>query len=53
MLNMTNQALCLVLRNHANAPDSRINAVGKREINDTELTPKGNRWFGAPVSQLM
>ena len=52
MLYVTDQALRLVLRRHANPPDPRIDAVGKGEINNAKLAAKRTGGFGTPIGKL-
>jgi hypothetical protein len=42
-LQVLDQGLGLVLGEHADLPDSRIDAVGEHEIDDAELSAKGRR----------
>ena len=41
----------LVLGQNTHRVDSRVHAVGKREINDTILSAKRHRRFGKPLGQ--
>ena len=51
-LEVANQALCLVLRCHADAPDTGIDAVRQGEIENAELAAERHRGLGTPVGQL-
>ena len=53
MLDMADQALCFVLRYHADAPETGIDAIGKRKVDDAEFAAERNCRFGAPIGQLM
>ena len=50
-LHMANQALRLVLRADAHAPDAGIHAVRQREVDDAELAAERHRGLGPPVGQ--
>ena len=50
-LHVADQALRLVLRADADAPDAGIDAVRQREIDDAELAAERHRRLGAPVGQ--
>ena len=51
-LDVLDQGMRLVLGQHANPPDSRIDAVGQRKIDDPILSAEGGRRFGAPQGEL-
>ena len=53
LLDMTNQAVRLVLSHDADAPDSRINAVGKWKVDDAQFSVERHCGFGAPVRELL
>jgi hypothetical protein len=50
-LHVPDQALRLVLRGDADAPDSGVHAVGEREIYDAELPAERHRRFRTSVGQ--
>ena len=52
-LDVPDQALGLVLRQHADAPGARIDAVAQREIDDRKLAGERHRRLGAPLGQLL
>jgi|SRR5687768_9347228 hypothetical protein len=52
VLNMTDQALRLVLGCNANPAYAGVNAIGQRKIDDAEFSAKRHRRLGAPVCQL-
>ena len=52
-LQMAQQAVRLVLGQHADPADARIDAVRQREIDDAELAAEKYRRLGAPVGQLV
>jgi hypothetical protein len=52
-LDVADQALRLVLRQHGNAADARVHAVAEREVDDLELAGKGHGRLGAPVGELL
>ena len=48
---MAQQAVRLVLRDHADATNAGIQAVRQREIDDAELAAEVHRWLGAAIGQ--
>ena len=50
-LDVADQRVRLVLGEHRDAADARIDAVGERKIDDAELAAEGHRGLGAPVGQ--
>ena len=52
VLQVTQQAVRLVLGDHADAPYARVEAVRQREIDDAKLAAKINRRLGALVGQV-
>jgi len=52
-LDMADQALGLVLREHADAADAGVHAVRQRKVDDRELAGEGHGRLGAPVGELM
>ena len=51
-LQMPQQAVRLVLRNDADAPDAGVQAIRQRKINDAELAAEIDRWLGPAVGQV-
>jgi len=51
-LQMTDEGVGLVLRQHPDAPDAGIHAIGQGKINDPELAAEGYRGLCAPASQV-
>ena len=52
-LDMLDQAVRLVLGNHADAADAGIHAVGEGKIDDAKFSAEGHPGLGAPVGQLL
>jgi hypothetical protein len=52
-LDMQNQRVCLVLGQHGDAADTGVDAVGQREIDDTELATEWDCRLGAPTGQML
>src|SRR5215471_4665079 len=52
-LQVTQQAVRLVLGQHTDPPDARIEAVRQSEVDDAKLTAKEHGRLGAPVGQLL
>src|SRR6516225_11050739 len=52
-LQMTQQAVRLVLGQDADPPDARIEAVRQREVDDAKLAAEEHGGLGAPVGQLL
>ena len=52
-LQVAQQAVRLVLRDDADAPDAGVHAVRQREIDDAELAAEIDRGLGAPVGQVL
>ena len=52
-LDVADQAVRLVLRGDADAPNAGVHAVGQREIDDAELAAERNGRLGAPVGELL
>ena len=52
-LQVAQEAVRLVLRHHANAPDPRIHAIGHGEIYDAVLAAKIDRRLGSAVGEFM
>src|SRR5690606_28004476 len=52
-LDVPDQRVRLVLRQHADLANARIHAIGQREINDAEFAAEGHRRLGPPVSELL
>ena len=52
-LQMPQQAVRLVLSEHADPPHPRVHAVGEHEIDDPELAAEMDGRLGAVVSQLL
>jgi hypothetical protein len=50
---MADQALRLVLRQHADASDARVDAVAEREVDDLQHAGKGHRRLGTPIGELL
>ena len=51
-LQMLDEAVRLVLRDHADAAYPGVDAIGEREIDDAELAAERDRGLGAPVGEL-
>ena len=51
-LQVAQQAVRFVLREHADAPHPGVQAVGQREIDDAELAAEVHGRLGAPVGQM-
>ena len=51
-LQMADEAVRLILRRDADAPDAGIERIGEREIDDARLAAEIDRGLGAPVGQL-
>ena len=49
---MLNQRVRLILRNDANTANARVETVGERKVDDTELTTKVNSRFRALDGQI-
>jgi hypothetical protein len=52
-LQVAQQAVALVLGDHADAADARVHAVGQRKVHDAELAAKVDRRFGSAVGQVL
>jgi hypothetical protein len=52
-LQVAQQAVALVLRDHADAPDPRVQAVGKREVHDAELAAEIDCGLGPAIGQTL
>ena len=52
-LQVAQQRVRLVLRDHADAADARVEAVRQREVDDAELAAEVDRRLGAPVGELL
>ena len=52
-LQMAQQTVALVLGDHADPPDARIEAVGQREIDDPELAAEIHRRLGPHIGQAL
>jgi hypothetical protein len=50
-LNVANEALRLVLRADADAPDAGVDAIRQREIDDAKLAAEGYRRLRPPIGQ--
>jgi len=46
---MAQQGMGFVLRDHTDAPNAGIDAIGQSKVNDPKFSPKVNRWFGSIV----
>ena len=51
-LDVQQQRVRLVLREHADAADARVDAVGQRKVDDAELAAEGHRRLGPPQGEL-
>ena len=51
-LEMADQAVRLVLRRHADAPDAGVQCIGKREIDDPRVAAEIHGRLGADIGQL-
>ena len=52
-LQVLDQAMRFVLGDDADAADARIQAIGKRKINDAEFSAKRHRRFRPPIGQVL
>ena len=52
-LQVSDQAVCLVLRSNSNAANAGIHSVGQSEINDTGFTAEVDCGLGANVGQFL
>jgi glycogen phosphorylase len=52
-LQVAQQAVALVLGDHADAPDAGVQAVRQREVDDAELAAEVHPGLGAPVGELL
>jgi hypothetical protein len=50
---MTHQAVALVLGDHTDAPNARIQAVRQRKIDDAKLAAEVHRGFGASIGEVL
>jgi hypothetical protein len=53
LLNMPDQRVRLVLRQHADAADTGVDAVRQRKVYDAELAAEGHRRLGTPAGQVV
>lgn len=51
-LDVLDQAVRLVLGDHADAADARVDAIGQREIDDAKLAAERHGRLGAPVGEM-
>ena len=51
-LDVPDQALRLVLCQHGDAPNPRIDAIAEREVDDLQLAGERHRRLGAPIGEL-
>ena len=52
-LQMAQQAVALVLRDHSDAANARIQAVRQRKVDDAELATEIHRGLGASIGQVL
>ncbi|MNZ99374.1 hypothetical protein D3C78_1186940 [compost metagenome] len=52
-MQVTQQAVGLVLGHHTHPADAGVDAVGEDEVDDAELAAEMNRRLGAVVGQLL
>jgi hypothetical protein len=52
-LDVADQALGLVLRQHADAAQAGVDAVAEREVDDARLSGERHGRLGAPVGELL
>ena len=51
-LQMSDQAVGLVLGRNRDAADSRVNRIGEGKVDDARFSTEIDRWLGAPVGKL-